>query len=77
MGLSPDQAREAGHSVLYAAKEVAKIAAMPRPKILGEASGVITVTVDADTRKELGATLFCVDAQELVNLMALAIRQHR
>jgi pyruvate/2-oxoglutarate dehydrogenase complex dihydrolipoamide dehydrogenase (E3) component len=47
---------------------------MPRPKILGDAEGVITFTVDAADRTVLGATLFCVDSQELVNLVALAIR---
>ena len=74
VGLTPAQARAAGHEVLHAAKEVARIAAMPRPKILGDAEGVITVTVDAVDRTLLGATLFCVDSQELVNLVALAIR---
>ena len=74
VGLTPEQAQQAGHDVLYAAKPVAKIAAMPRPKIVGDAEGVITFTVDADTRKVLGATLFCIDSQELVNLVALAIR---
>ncbi|MFC6704300.1 FAD-dependent oxidoreductase [Flexivirga alba] len=74
VGLTPAQAQQAGHDVLYAAKPVAKIATMPRPKIVGDAEGVITFTVDADTRKVLGATLFCIDSQELVNLVALAIR---
>lgn len=74
VGLTPVQAAQAGHDVLYAAKPVATIAAMPRPKIVGDTDGVITFTVDADTRKVLGATLFCIDSQELVNLVALAIR---
>lgn len=74
VGLTPAQAVEAGHEVLHAAKEVARIATMPRPKILGQAEGVITVTVDARTRRVLGATLFCSDSQELVNLVALAMR---
>jgi pyruvate/2-oxoglutarate dehydrogenase complex dihydrolipoamide dehydrogenase (E3) component len=60
--------------VLHASKEVAGIAAMPRPKIVGDADGVITFTVDAATRQILGATLFCIDSQELVNLVALAMR---
>lgn len=74
VGLTPAKAQQAGHDVLYAAKEVAKIAAMPRPKIIGDTDGVITFTVDAATRAVLGATLFCVDSQEIVNLVALAIR---
>ena len=74
VGLTEAAAREAGHNVLVAAKPVAAIAAMPRPKILGETHGVIKFVVDADTRLVLGATLFCTDSQELVNLVALAMR---
>ena len=74
VGLTPEEARAAGHDVLHASKEVARIAAMPRPKIVGDADGVITFTVDAATRQILGATLFCIDSQELVNLVALAMR---
>jgi pyruvate/2-oxoglutarate dehydrogenase complex dihydrolipoamide dehydrogenase (E3) component len=53
VGLTPEQARQRGYDVLYAAKKVADIATMPRPKI----DGVITFTVDAATREILGATL--------------------
>ncbi|WP_219732646.1 FAD-dependent oxidoreductase [Leifsonia shinshuensis] len=74
VGLTPAEARRRGHDVLYAAKKVAAIAAMPRPKILGDADGVITFTVDAASRRLLGATLFCVDSQEVINLVALAMR---
>jgi pyruvate/2-oxoglutarate dehydrogenase complex dihydrolipoamide dehydrogenase (E3) component len=74
VGLTPDQAQRQGYEVLYATKDVAKIATMPRPKIVGDPDGVITFTVDATTRNILGATLFCVDSQELVNLVALAVR---
>ncbi|MGJ3507510.1 FAD-dependent oxidoreductase [Enemella sp. A6] len=74
VGLTPRQAKDAGHEVLYAAKPVANIAVMPRPKILGETHGVITCTADAKTRKILGTTLFCTDSQEVINMVALAIR---
>lgn len=74
VGLTPDQAQRQGYEVLYASKDVAKIATMPRPKIVGDPDGVITFTVDATTRHILGATLFCVDSQELINLIALAVR---
>lgn len=74
VGLTPRQAKQQGHEVLYASKPVAKIAVMPRPKILGETHGVITCTVDASSRKILGATLFCTDSQEIINFVALAIR---
>ena len=74
VGMGPEEAVRAGHSVLCAAKDVASIAVMPRPKIVGETDGVITFTVDAETRQVLGASLFCIDPRELINLVALAIR---
>lgn len=74
VGLTPEQALQKGYETLYAAKDVAKIATMPRPKIVGDSDGVVTFTVDAATRRILGATLFCIDSQELINLVALAMR---
>jgi pyruvate/2-oxoglutarate dehydrogenase complex dihydrolipoamide dehydrogenase (E3) component len=74
VGLTETQARAKGLNVHVVAKAVADIAAMPRPKILGETHGLIKVVVDAGTGLVVGATLFCVDSQELVNLVALAMR---
>ena len=73
-GMTAEQARESGHEVKVASKPVATIAAMPRPKIEEDAHGVIEVVVDAATDLVLGARLHCVEAQELVNLVALAMR---
>jgi len=74
VGLSETEALEAGRRIEVYAKEVAKIAVMPRPKTLGETHGLVKVVVDADTDLVLGAALHTVDAQELVNLVALAMR---
>jgi pyruvate/2-oxoglutarate dehydrogenase complex dihydrolipoamide dehydrogenase (E3) component len=74
VGLNESQARIDGQDVLVFSKEVADIAAMPRPKILGETHGLIKVMVDPDTDLVLGATVFSVDAQEVINLIALAMR---
>lgn len=74
VGLTAQQAQEAGHEVLVASKPVAAIAAMPRPKTLGQTTGRLTVVVDAATDLILGAQLWSVDAQELINLVALAMR---
>ena len=74
VGLSETEAVEQGRRVTVCAKEVAKIAVMPRPKTLGETHGLIKLVVDADTDLVLGAALHTVDAQELVNLVALAMR---
>lgn len=62
------------HRVLVASKPVAAIAAMPRPKIEGNPRGLLKVVIDADSDLVLGAALYCVHAEDLVNLVALAIR---
>lgn len=67
------QAAARGWEVGVASKEVAKIAAMPRPKIVRDPRGLIKVVVDRATETILGATLFCVDSQEIINLVALAM----
>ena len=74
VGLSEREATERGVSYLVASKPVAKIAAMPRPKTLGETHGLIKVLADPETGEVLGATIFSVDAQEVINLVALAMR---
>lgn len=74
VGMTEAQARQAGHAVKTAVAEVEKIKAMPRPKTLRDARGIIKVVVDADTDLLLGARLFHVDSQEVINLLALALR---
>ncbi|WP_116116212.1 FAD-dependent oxidoreductase [Austwickia chelonae] len=74
VGMTEQEARESGRTVVVAKKKVASIAAMPRPKILGETHGLIKFLIDAEERTILGATVFCTDSQELVNMVALAIR---
>jgi pyruvate/2-oxoglutarate dehydrogenase complex dihydrolipoamide dehydrogenase (E3) component len=74
VGMSERDARESGRRVLVAAKNVRDIAAMPRPKIVGDTHGLIKVIVDADTDLVVGATVFSIDAQEVINLLALAMR---
>ncbi|HET7725522.1 MAG TPA: FAD-dependent oxidoreductase [Propionibacteriaceae bacterium] len=74
VGMSESDARTSGRPVLVASKPVASIAAMPRPKIVGETHGLIKVLADAATRRILGATVFSTDSQEVINLVALAMR---
>ncbi|SEB39423.1 Pyruvate/2-oxoglutarate dehydrogenase complex, dihydrolipoamide dehydrogenase (E3) component [Paramicrobacterium humi] len=73
VGLTAEQAAAAGHSVLASSKPVAKIAACPRPKILGDPRGVISFVVDAHTDAVLGCTWYSVDAQDVINLVSLAM----
>ncbi|MFF8593843.1 FAD-dependent oxidoreductase [Streptomyces sp. NPDC015220] len=74
VGMTEREAREAGHEVLVAAKPVARIAAMPRAKIVGETRGLMKFVIDAATDRILGAALLSVDSQELINTVALAMR---
>ncbi|SDB92841.1 Pyruvate/2-oxoglutarate dehydrogenase complex, dihydrolipoamide dehydrogenase (E3) component [Raineyella antarctica] len=73
IGMTEAQA-VADHRVLVAAKPVAAIAAMPRPKIEGDPRGLLKILVDAQTDLVLGASLYCLHAEDLVNLVALAMR---
>lgn len=75
VGLSEQDARAQGLSIKVAVKKVSEIAAMPRPKIVGDARGIIKFVVDAQTDLILGAALVHVDSQEVINLVALAMRQ--
>lgn len=74
VGLTEREAREQGHEVLVAVADVAGIKAMPRPKIVGDPRGLVKFVVDAGTDRILGARLLHVDAQEVINLIALAMR---
>ncbi len=74
VGLTEHQAREAGRDVKVAFAKVAGIKAMPRPKAVDDPRGVIKVVVDAHTDQVLGARLFHVDSQEVINLVAVAMR---
>lgn len=53
---------------------VVGIKAMPRPKAVGDPRGFIKIVVDAATDQLLGARLLHVDSQEVINLLALAMR---
>jgi pyruvate/2-oxoglutarate dehydrogenase complex dihydrolipoamide dehydrogenase (E3) component len=74
VGLTEKQARDYGHRVAIASKPIAQIAGMPRARIVGDTRGLMKFVIDADTDQILGAALLCVDSQELVNTVALAIR---
>ncbi|WP_193106622.1 NAD(P)/FAD-dependent oxidoreductase [Brachybacterium sp. FME24] len=74
VGLTATQALAEGRNVLVASQKVAAIKAMPRPKAVGDPRGIVSFVVDAETDQILGARLFHVDAQEVINLVALAMR---
>ncbi|MDF3289722.1 hypothetical protein [Streptomyces silvisoli] len=74
VGLAEEEARAAGHRVKIASRPVAEIVAMPRAYIVEDTRGVMKFVVDTDTDEILGAALLSVDAQELINTVALTIR---
>ncbi|MER7443703.1 FAD-dependent oxidoreductase [Micromonospora avicenniae] len=74
VGMTEREAREAGHRVKIAREAVAEIVAMPRAYAVEETRGVMKFVIDADTDQILGAALLSIDAQELINTVALAMR---
>ncbi|MFG2076243.1 FAD-dependent oxidoreductase [Nonomuraea maritima] len=74
VGLTETAARERGHNVRTAGKLVARATATHRPRIMGDTRGLIKLVIDADTDLVLGAALISIDSQEVINLVALAMR---
>ncbi|MGK5741277.1 FAD-dependent oxidoreductase [Micromonospora sp. URMC 103] len=74
VGMTERQARAAGRPVRVASQAIAAIAAMPRARILDDVRGLMKFVIDAETDQILGAALLSVDAQELINTVALAMR---
>lgn len=77
VGMSEDDARadtaERGHTLDVRVKNIADIPIMPRPKILGEPEGIAKFLLDVEADRILGCTLYCVDSQELINLVTVAM----
>jgi pyruvate/2-oxoglutarate dehydrogenase complex dihydrolipoamide dehydrogenase (E3) component len=74
VGLTETQARTAGYDVRVASSPVVGLATVARARIVGETAGMMKVVVDAQSDRILGAALLCHDAQEVVNIVALAMR---
>ena len=77
VGLTEREAQTQGRMIdVVAMRRGGTLADMPRSEIVGDTRGLIKFVVDAVTDEILGAALLCVDAQELINLVALAMRSH-
>lgn len=74
VGLTETQARNAGYQVRVAASPVVNLATVARARIVGDTRGIMKIVVDAATDQILGAALLCHDAQEVINMVALAMR---
>ena len=71
VGLNEEQAFRTGRNI-----KVSKVmaASMPRTRTIGQPEGLLKTVVDADTNQILGATLFCAESSEIINLVSLAMR---
>ncbi|HEY3752758.1 MAG TPA: FAD-dependent oxidoreductase [Pseudonocardiaceae bacterium] len=76
VGLTENQARARRLNIIVSREKVADIVAMPRAYTVEETRGVMKFIVDADTDRILGAALLSIDAQEIINTVALAIRHN-
>jgi pyruvate/2-oxoglutarate dehydrogenase complex dihydrolipoamide dehydrogenase (E3) component len=74
VGMTERDARAAGLSIRVTSEPVADIVAMPRAYAVEETRGMMKFVVDADSDEILGAALLSVDAQEIINTVALAMR---
>lgn len=61
------------HEIEVREAKIADLAIVPRPKIMGKPEGIAQFVLDKETNQILGATLWCIDSQELINTVALAI----
>lgn len=76
VGLTESQARAQGLNIKVSREKVADIVAMPRAYTVEETRGVMKFVVDSDTDLILGAALLSIDAQEIINTVALAMRHN-
>jgi probable pyridine nucleotide-disulfide oxidoreductase len=70
VGLSEQQARDAGHNVLIARMPVT---AIPRARTVGHLDGVWKAVIDRDTHKILGAALLGTEASEAIAVVQMAM----
>lgn len=74
VGMTQREAEEAGVDVVVTLEAVADIVAMPRAYVVEETRGLMKFVIDAESDQILGAALLSVDAQELINIVTLAMR---
>lgn len=70
IGLREKEAIEKGYHYKVAKLPAAKVV---RARIDGNTNGLLKTVVDMDTNKILGCTLFCVDANEMINTIQVAM----
>ena len=71
VGMNNTQARDSGRNVLVAETPMANVS---RAKLEGETAGVMRVLVDGDSEEILGATILGMQADDVVQIVSLAIQ---
>ena len=74
VGISEDQARAAGLDITVATLPAS---AVPCAHVLGQSEGLLKAVAAADSGKILGCALHCASAGEVVNTVAMAMREGR
>ncbi len=73
IGLNEDEANAKGLKFLV---KKLPVAAIPRAKTLSETDGFLKALVEPDTQRILGCTLFCPEAREIINIVALVMKNN-
>ena len=74
IGITKRDGRQQGLNIKVARDNVADIIALRRAYTVEETRGVMKFILDGDTELILGAAILSIDAQEIVNSLALAMR---
>lgn len=71
IGLTEEEALKRGYPI-----KVSRLpaSAVPRARTLQSTDGILKAIVNTDTDRIIGCTLFCANAPELINLVAVAIK---
>lgn len=71
IGMSEEEARK--NNLEITVKKLA-VAAIPRTLTTGETEGILKAVINVKNGKILGCTLFCADSHEMINTVALAMK---
>ncbi|MBA8762613.1 hypothiocyanous acid reductase MerA [Staphylococcus coagulans] len=72
VGMTAEQARQKGKEIL---ENTVTVNTLPRHKINNDARGIFKAVVDKQSQQILGATLYGLQSEELINLIKLAMDQ--
>ena len=72
VGQTEREARAAGYIVLTSKLAVSSIS---KAQVIGQTTGMMKTVIDADTKKILGAALFCAGSDEVISIIELTMDQ--